>query len=51
MAKAFVNPILDRGTDPWMYKHTDGKYCFAITLGNRLELWALDTLTGVKLAR
>lgn len=50
MAKTFMNPILDRGADPWMYKHTDGKYYFMFTLGDRLELWASNTLTGVKLA-
>lgn len=50
MAKPFMNPILDRGADPWMYKHTDGKYYFMITLGDRLELWASATLTDVKLA-
>lgn len=47
MTKVFMNPILEQGADPWMYKHTDAKYYFMITLGNRLELWASDTMTGV----
>ncbi len=47
MTKVFMNPVLEQGADPWMYKHTDAKYYFMITLGNRLELWASAAMTGV----
>jgi GH43 family beta-xylosidase len=47
MEKTFLNPLLQNGADPWIYKHTDGFYYFMVTRGNRLDLWKSDTISGI----
>jgi len=47
MSKAFVNPLLVHGADPWMYKHVDGTYYFMVTRRDRLDLWRSDNITNI----
>ncbi|MGG3280995.1 glycoside hydrolase family 43 protein [Paenibacillus solani] len=43
----FSNPVLTKGADPWIIKHTDGTYYMTVTLGDRIALWHSKTMTGL----
>lgn len=47
MKKVFKNPIMDRGADPWIYKHTDNQYYFMVTLQNRIDIWKSECITDI----
>ncbi|MEV5026998.1 glycoside hydrolase family 43 protein [Paenibacillus sp. LPE1-1-1.1] len=47
MDRTFVNPILMGGADPWMMKHSDGKYYLMVTKRSHLELRSADSMTGI----
>ncbi len=43
----FYNPLLPDGADPWVYRHADGRYYFAVSTGSNVSLIRSDTLTGL----
>jgi len=45
----YPNPLIMNRADPWIYKHTDGKYYFTATSPeyDRIELRVSDTLAGL----
>lgn len=47
MKNTFKNPIFENGADPWLYKHCNGFYYFMVTRGDRIELWASRSITGI----
>ncbi|WP_274363158.1 glycoside hydrolase family 43 protein [Paenibacillus thermotolerans] len=47
----FKNPIMAKGADPWMYKHTDGNYYFMVTRGDRLDLWSSESMSRIQEGR
>ncbi|MEK3916701.1 family 43 glycosylhydrolase [Paenibacillus sp. FSL H7-0331] len=47
MGKTFMNPLLENGADPWMYKHEDGTYYLMVTRQGRLDLWKSDNMTNI----
>ena len=45
----YPNPLIMNRADPWIYRHTDGKYYFTATSPeyDRIELRVSDTLAGL----
>jgi GH43 family beta-xylosidase len=43
----FYNPLLVNGADPWVFRHTDGRYYLTVTTGRNVTLIRSDTLTGL----
>jgi GH43 family beta-xylosidase len=43
----FYNPLLTNGADPWVNRHTDGRYYLVVTTGDDVTLHRSDTLTGI----
>jgi GH43 family beta-xylosidase len=50
---SFVNPLLPRCADPWIYRHSDGYYYFSATVPeyDRIELRKSATLAGLATAQ
>ncbi len=50
---SFVNPLLPRHADPWIYRHSDGFYYFSSTVPeyDRIELRKSATIAGLASAR
>ncbi len=46
----FVNPLLNSGPDPWVYKK-DSYYYYMHTLGNRIDIWKTTSMTDLKNAQ
>lgn len=46
----YPNPLIMNRADPWIYKHSDGKYYFTATSPeyDRIELRVSDTLAGLE---
>ncbi len=51
-AAPFVNPLLPRHADPWIYRHVDGFYYFSCTVPefDRIELRRSMTIGGLRTA-
>ncbi|ULL16792.1 alpha-N-arabinofuranosidase [Paenibacillus sp. H1-7] len=47
MTRTFRNPLVEKGADPWIYRHTDGFYYFTVTRGNRIDIWKSATISGI----
>ncbi|MDR1913636.1 MAG: family 43 glycosylhydrolase [Clostridiales bacterium] len=45
----YPNPLVNFRADPWIYRHTDGKYYYTATVPSydRIELVIADTISGV----
>jgi GH43 family beta-xylosidase len=43
----FMNPILENGADPYMYKHTDGFYYLTVTTNRNIKLWRSRTMSAI----
>jgi GH43 family beta-xylosidase len=52
-AQSFVNPLLPRHADPWIYRHIDGFYYFSASVPgyDRIELRKSATIAGLAAAR
>jgi GH43 family beta-xylosidase len=50
---SFVNPLLVRRADPWIYRHSDGFYYFSATVPeyDRIELRKSATIAGLASAK
>lgn len=49
LAATLPNPFILQRADPWVYRHTDGRYYFTATVPayDRIELRAAETLSGL----
>lgn len=43
----FFNVVAPRGADPWVFRHTDGRYYMTVTTGRDIVLWRSETLSGI----
>lgn len=48
--KKFMNPLLESGPDPYIYKHVDGTYYFTTTLADHIAIWKSSSITGLSRA-
>lgn len=47
-----IQPVIEQRADPWVYKHTDGRYYFTASVPeyDRIEIRRSDTLPGLRTA-
>jgi GH43 family beta-xylosidase len=43
----FYNVVAPSGADPWVIRHTDGRYYATVTTGRDVVLWRSETLSGL----
>lgn len=51
-ARYYTNPLILQRADPWIYRHTDGKYYFTASVPeyDRIELRVADTIEALAVA-
>lgn len=46
----FMNPLLESGPDPYIYKHFDNNYYFTVTSGTHIAIWMSKNITGISVS-
>ena len=47
VVRDFFNVIQAEGADPWVWKHSDGRYYLTVTTGGNVSVIRADTITGL----